>query len=173
MAGSVCCPRRSIRVFERIFSRAHVQTTAFSRAGQRILTGTFSISRTNAMTIETRANLANTFHELHEKGCFVIPNPWDVGSAKLLAQLGFQALASTSSGFSDRDHRQPYSPRSRPHHAETIVCRRSRHEVRNPGPGLQNRLHREHRIIAPSTTMALIPPAMLPRAPIAPHSSPE
>jgi methylisocitrate lyase len=36
---------------------------------------------------------------LHESGCFVIPNPWDVGSAKLLAQLGFKALATTSSGF--------------------------------------------------------------------------
>ena len=39
------------------------------------------------------------FGELHESGCFVIPNPWDVGSAKLLAQLGFPALATTSSGF--------------------------------------------------------------------------
>lgn len=40
-----------------------------------------------------------TFHELHRSGCFVIPNPWDIGSAKLLAQLGFRALATTSSGF--------------------------------------------------------------------------
>lgn len=39
------------------------------------------------------------FHQLHESGCFVIPNPWDVGSARLLEQLGFRALASTSSGF--------------------------------------------------------------------------
>ena len=39
------------------------------------------------------------FHELHETGCFVMPNPWDVGSARLLAQLGFPALATTSSGF--------------------------------------------------------------------------
>ena len=39
------------------------------------------------------------FHALHEAGCFVIPNPWDVGSAKLLARLGFEALATTSSGF--------------------------------------------------------------------------
>jgi methylisocitrate lyase len=39
------------------------------------------------------------FRELHESGCFVIPNPWDVGSARLLAQLGFPALATTSSGF--------------------------------------------------------------------------
>ena len=40
-----------------------------------------------------------TFRRLHESGCFVIPNPWDVGSARLLEQLGFQALATTSSGF--------------------------------------------------------------------------
>ena len=39
------------------------------------------------------------FHQLHESGCFVIPNPWDLGSARLLAQLGFRALATTSSGF--------------------------------------------------------------------------
>ncbi|HEX6031459.1 MAG TPA: isocitrate lyase/phosphoenolpyruvate mutase family protein [Tepidiformaceae bacterium] len=40
-----------------------------------------------------------TFRQLHESGCFVIPNPWDVGSAKYLQSLGFKALATTSSGF--------------------------------------------------------------------------
>jgi methylisocitrate lyase len=39
------------------------------------------------------------FRELHASGCFVVPNPWDVGSARLLARLGFRALATTSSGF--------------------------------------------------------------------------
>jgi 2-methylisocitrate lyase-like PEP mutase family enzyme len=39
------------------------------------------------------------FRELHRSGCFVIPNPWDLGSAQLLVQLGFPALATTSSGF--------------------------------------------------------------------------
>src|SRR3954468_2836713 len=39
------------------------------------------------------------FRRLHQSGCFVIPNPWDIGSARLLAQLGFKALATTSSGF--------------------------------------------------------------------------
>ena len=38
------------------------------------------------------------FRALHASGCFVIPNPWDVGSARLLQHLGFEALASTSSG---------------------------------------------------------------------------
>ena len=39
------------------------------------------------------------FHRLHETGCFVIPNPWDLGSARVLEQLGFAALATTSSGL--------------------------------------------------------------------------
>lgn len=39
------------------------------------------------------------FRELHESGCFVIPNPWDRGSARLLESMGFKALATTSSGF--------------------------------------------------------------------------
>ena len=39
------------------------------------------------------------FHRLHQSGCFVIPNPWDLGSARVLTQLGFKALATTSSGF--------------------------------------------------------------------------
>lgn len=42
---------------------------------------------------------SGAFRRLHESGCFVIPNPWDVGSARLLARLGFPALATTSSGF--------------------------------------------------------------------------
>ena len=39
------------------------------------------------------------FRQLHASGCFVIPNPWDVGSARMLQGLGFRALATTSSGF--------------------------------------------------------------------------
>ncbi|MFX8840917.1 isocitrate lyase/phosphoenolpyruvate mutase family protein, partial [Acinetobacter baumannii] len=39
------------------------------------------------------------FRKLHESGCFVLPNPWDVGSAQLLQGMGFKALASTSSGM--------------------------------------------------------------------------
>lgn len=45
------------------------------------------------------SDLTERFHALHREGCFVIPNPWDVGSARLLAGLGFKALATTSSGF--------------------------------------------------------------------------
>lgn len=39
------------------------------------------------------------FRSLHQQGCFVLPNPWDIGSARMLQQLGFSALASTSSGY--------------------------------------------------------------------------
>jgi methylisocitrate lyase len=45
------------------------------------------------------ADRCRIFRQLHESGCFVVPNPWDPGSARLLAQLGFRALATTSSGL--------------------------------------------------------------------------
>jgi 2-methylisocitrate lyase-like PEP mutase family enzyme len=45
------------------------------------------------------ADRCRVFRQLHQSGCFVIPNPWDLGSARLLTQLGFPALATTSSGF--------------------------------------------------------------------------
>src|SRR4051812_13351964 len=51
------------------------------------------------------------FRRLHDSGCFVIPNPWDLGSARALVRLGFKALATTSSGFAwsigRRDNRVP------------------------------------------------------------------
>ena len=51
---------------------------------------------------KTRPSIADkrrAFHQLHLGGCFVIPNPWDIGSARYLQSLGFKALATTSSGF--------------------------------------------------------------------------
>jgi 2-methylisocitrate lyase-like PEP mutase family enzyme len=51
---------------------------------------------------DTRPSIADkrrAFQQLHQSGCFVIPNPWDVGSARYLQSLGFKALATTSSGF--------------------------------------------------------------------------
>jgi len=48
----------------------------------------------------SQAEKAVQFQQLHEQAeCFVIPNPWDVGSAKILMQLGFEALATTSAGL--------------------------------------------------------------------------
>jgi 2-methylisocitrate lyase-like PEP mutase family enzyme len=50
--------------------------------------------------MQTQAQSGLAFRNLHERSrAFVIPNPWDVGSAKVLAQLGFEALATTSAGF--------------------------------------------------------------------------
>lgn len=47
----------------------------------------------------TQTALAEKFRELHEAGCFVLPNPWDIGTAIYLERLGFGALATTSAGF--------------------------------------------------------------------------
>jgi 2-methylisocitrate lyase-like PEP mutase family enzyme len=52
-----------------------------------------------AMPRPSVADKRRTFRELHTSGCFVIPNPWDVGSTRYLQGLGFKALASTSAGF--------------------------------------------------------------------------
>src|SRR3569833_3611008 len=50
------------------------------------------------MTVSPQDKRA-AFRRLHETGCFVLPNPFDVGSAKALQHLGFKAIASTSAGF--------------------------------------------------------------------------
>src|SRR5437764_7609816 len=47
----------------------------------------------------TIAERRTTFRELHKEGCFPLPNPWDIGSAKYLQHLGFKAIATTSAGF--------------------------------------------------------------------------
>jgi len=57
--------------------------------------------------LDTRTKRAN-FRALHSQGCFVLPNPWDLGSARLLQHLGFMALASTSSGFAWTTGRPDY-----------------------------------------------------------------
>jgi 2-methylisocitrate lyase-like PEP mutase family enzyme len=57
----------------------------------------------------TTATKRAHFHALHQKGCFVLPNPWDLGSARLLQHLGFEALASTSSGYAWSTGRPDYA----------------------------------------------------------------
>src|SRR5262249_23437231 len=53
-------------------------------------------------TMSTTASKAAAFRALHEKpGAFIIPNPWDAGTARLLAALGFEALATTSLGLAN------------------------------------------------------------------------
>jgi 2-methylisocitrate lyase-like PEP mutase family enzyme len=64
------------------------------------------------------------FRQLHESGCFIIPNPWDVGSACYLQSLGFKALATTSSGLAWSQGRQDNAlPRERVlAHLEQLVA---------------------------------------------------
>jgi len=58
------------------------------------------------MTTPSTAEKRKIFRKLHDAGCFVIPNPWNVGSARYLQGLGFPALATTSSGYA---HSQGYA----------------------------------------------------------------
>ena len=58
------------------------------------------------MTRPSAAEKRKTFRKLHEAGCFVIPNPWNIGTARYLQSLGFKALATTSSGYA---HSQGYA----------------------------------------------------------------
>jgi 2-methylisocitrate lyase-like PEP mutase family enzyme len=60
----------------------------------------------------TQESLVAKFRALHESGCFVLPNPWDIGTAFYLERLGFKAIATTSAGFAfsrgKPDGRVPY-----------------------------------------------------------------
>src|SRR6187200_1744914 len=47
----------------------------------------------------SRQTKREVFRQLHESGCFAIPNPWDIGSARYLQHLGFKAMATTSAGY--------------------------------------------------------------------------
>jgi 2-methylisocitrate lyase-like PEP mutase family enzyme len=57
----------------------------------------------------TAAQKRASFRTLHQQGCFVLPNPWDVGSARMFQHLGFAALASTSSGYAWTTGRPDYA----------------------------------------------------------------
>src|SRR6478672_4726847 len=65
-----------------------------SRSVPTLVAGARDVPSQAALAVRRRA-----FRALHERGCFVIPNPWDVGSARYLLHLGFPALATTSAGF--------------------------------------------------------------------------
>ncbi|HKB66583.1 MAG TPA: isocitrate lyase/phosphoenolpyruvate mutase family protein [Pyrinomonadaceae bacterium] len=66
--------------------------------------------------------VVSRFHELHAEGCFVLPNPWDIGSAIYLEHLGFNALATTSAGFAF-SRGQPDSVLAVPRDAVLDHCR--------------------------------------------------
>ena len=65
-----------------------------SRSVPTLVAGAHHVPSQGAVAARRKA-----FRALHERGCFVIPNPWDVGSARYLQHLGFPALATTSAGF--------------------------------------------------------------------------
>jgi 2-methylisocitrate lyase-like PEP mutase family enzyme len=74
-----------------------VQMQAFNypAAGNLEFPGVPEVSR----SMNTQQNKADVFAALHQRpGCFIIPNPWDAGTAKMLTTLGFEALATTSAG---------------------------------------------------------------------------
>jgi hypothetical protein len=66
----------------------------FAGSSQKDIPGAHDIASQPAFAVRRKA-----FRALHEHGCFVIPNPWDVGSARYLQHLGFPALATSSAGF--------------------------------------------------------------------------
>jgi len=77
----------------------------------------------------TQAEKGLTFHALHERDqAFIIPNPWDAGTARLLAHLGFESLATTSMGYA-------FSASQRDNTIE-------RHQAPEPTAAGQNRGHR-------------------------------
>src|ERR1044072_7403798 len=51
------------------------------------------------MSSAKQTSITAKFRKMHESGCFVLPNPWDIGTAIYLENLGFEALATTSAGF--------------------------------------------------------------------------
>jgi 2-methylisocitrate lyase-like PEP mutase family enzyme len=58
----------------------------------------------------TQSQKGKIFRALHQRpGAFIIPNPWDIGSARMLAHLGFEALATTSAGYAFSTGRQDYA----------------------------------------------------------------
>ena len=95
------------------------------------------------------ADKRKTFRELHESGCFVIPNPWNVGSARYLQGLGFKALATTSSGHA---HSRGLSRRRAKHGrgagALSRACGGDRHSAERR---FRERLRRRSRQASPKT----------------------
>ena len=84
----------------------------------------------------TTADKRAAFRRLHESGCFVIPNPWDIGTVKYLQNMGFKALATTSAGFAWsrglRRRRRHARCHARPHRRAVGRGRRA-HECRLRG----------------------------------------
>src|SRR5260370_41911361 len=80
-------------ISDRITNLSDIRKTPMSRPRGHIRTGA---------EMRTQTEKAELFRALHERpGAFIIPNPWDAGTAKLLAAMGFEALATTSLGLAN------------------------------------------------------------------------
>src|SRR6266853_2498350 len=114
VAGAYCCDRggsrffrgiaihfrkpcKKLMIWKEITNLSDVLKTSMCRAGKE------TSSRYRAgVEMRTQMEKAVLFRALHERpGAFIIPNPWDAGTAKLLASLGFEALATTSLGLAN------------------------------------------------------------------------
>ena len=104
-----------------------------------------------------RRQTKDAFRTLHESGCFVIPNPWNVGTARYLQGLGFKALATTSSGFA---HSQGYADGAHDVRHGARSFRRDRRGRRRAGQRrLRGRLCRRSRPAWPRTSRSASQPA--------------
>jgi N-acetylglutamate synthase-like GNAT family acetyltransferase len=95
---------RAIRLYENFgFSRSEEGPEHLS--GTPLFTMVKNLGAVRSISedfMATQKEKAERFRALHEReGAFVMPNPWDVGSARLLASFGFEALATTSAGFAN------------------------------------------------------------------------
>jgi 2-methylisocitrate lyase-like PEP mutase family enzyme/ribosomal protein S18 acetylase RimI-like enzyme len=90
-----------------VSNRAWYARLGFEETGRKEVQGRKAVTmmkringtRTPAMTLATFAARRTAYRNLHESGCFVQPNPWDIGTARFLRSKGFPALATTSAGF--------------------------------------------------------------------------
>jgi 2-methylisocitrate lyase-like PEP mutase family enzyme len=73
-----------------------------SDGAKRLIAGDWNDTQAEASQMRSQLEKAKSFRALHERpGAFIIPNPWDAGTAKLLATMGFEALATTSLGLAN------------------------------------------------------------------------
>src|SRR5262245_33122628 len=80
------------------YPHAPAHCLGLARAQKPVIVYSFTPSSMEP-AMPTVAAKRKEFHLLHQSGCFVIPNPWDIGTARYLENAGFKALATTSAGF--------------------------------------------------------------------------
>jgi 2-methylisocitrate lyase-like PEP mutase family enzyme/predicted alpha/beta hydrolase family esterase len=91
------CDIQRARAFANAWGARLVEIGAAGHINSDSGLGSWPVGRALLSTLMT--NRTEVFRRLHQSGCFMIPNPWDPGSARLLASMGFPALATTSCGI--------------------------------------------------------------------------